>query len=131
MYADYVTFKLLNHCEGAMPRGRFISRSISLDEKRPIIPIAIFKEIIERDNYTCQYCGKLGTFIYRYGKPAVVENPYNIKLEGLDFYNGNDVISFEIDHIVPLLRGGATTKENLILACRHCNRSKGGRDSNG
>lgn len=31
----------------------------------------------------------------------------------------------EIDHIVPLARGGTHTPENLAPACRSCNRSKG------
>ena len=94
---------------------------------RHTTPLAFVKEVIERDNYTCQYCGKQGVFIRRYGKPSVVENPHNINLEGLDYYNGTDVISFEIDHIVPVNKGGKSTKDNLVLACRHCNRSKGDR----
>lgn len=32
----------------------------------------------------------------------------------------------EIDHIVPLLRGGAADRTNLRLLCRKCNRSKAG-----
>lgn len=31
----------------------------------------------------------------------------------------------EVDHATPLARGGAGGLENLVLACRHCNRSKG------
>ena len=31
----------------------------------------------------------------------------------------------EIDHVVPEFHGGPTEKENLVLACRLCNRSKG------
>lgn len=33
--------------------------------------------------------------------------------------------NIEIDHIVPLSRGGTHTPENLAPACRPCNRSKG------
>ncbi len=32
--------------------------------------------------------------------------------------------AFEIDHIVPEAVGGATTLDNLCLACGNCNRSK-------
>lgn len=32
---------------------------------------------------------------------------------------------FEVEHIIPLKHGGATTQENLALACLHCNRHKG------
>ena len=31
---------------------------------------------------------------------------------------------FEIDHIVPRIRGGETTLDNLALACRGCNSNK-------
>jgi 5-methylcytosine-specific restriction endonuclease McrA len=31
----------------------------------------------------------------------------------------------QIDHIIPVSRGGATTEENLQLLCRDCNLSKG------
>lgn len=36
-------------------------------------------------------------------------------------------ISIEIDHIIPVVEGGATSEENLWLACRDCNGHKGGR----
>ena len=32
---------------------------------------------------------------------------------------------FEVEHIVPLRQGGATTEANLALACRSCNLRKG------
>ena len=32
-----------------------------------------------------------------------------------------------MDHVVPLARGGRSTRENLVPACRECNRSKGHR----
>lgn len=34
---------------------------------------------------------------------------------------------FEIDHIVPLIKDGSNDLDNLTVACRPCNRSKGGR----
>ena len=33
-------------------------------------------------------------------------------------------VPFTVDHIVPLMHGGATTLRNLALACFHCNRRK-------
>lgn len=33
----------------------------------------------------------------------------------------------EIDHMTPLSRGGSNHDDNLVLACRKCNRSKGTR----
>lgn len=32
---------------------------------------------------------------------------------------------YEIDHVIPLLRGGTNTLENIVLCCPTCNRSKG------
>jgi len=50
-----------------MARGRFISNDVIM-------------KVIKRDECTCQKCGKVGEFIFRYGHPAVVENPNNRKL---------------------------------------------------
>lgn len=36
-------------------------------------------------------------------------------------------VSFTIDHIVPLSRGGTDEPDNLALSCFHCNRKKGDR----
>lgn len=54
------------------------------------------RNILKRDNYTCQYCGR---------------RPENSELT--------------LDHIVPRSRGGGHTWENLVAACAPCNRRKG------
>jgi len=36
---------------------------------------------------------------------------------------------FEVEHIIPLFRGGANAEFNLALACRSCNLRKGTRIS--
>ena len=51
--------------------------------------------VLERDNYTCQYCG----------------------------CSGEDA-NLEIDHIIPLSKGGINDMRNLVTACERCNRSK-------
>lgn len=53
----------------------------------------IVKQVFLRDNYTCQYCGKVG------GK-------------------------LEADHIIPFSKGGTDDMDNLVTACRKCNRQK-------
>lgn len=53
------------------------------------------RNLMRRDRFTCQYCGL---------KPGVHE--------------------LSIDHVVPRSRGGRSTWENCVLACRRCNRKK-------
>ena len=57
------------------------------------------KRIKERDNYTCRYCHN-----------SISKEP-NLLLE--------------IDHIIPLSKGGKTEERNLQTLCWKCNRSKG------
>lgn len=53
------------------------------------------RAVFERDGYTCQYCGCSG-----------------------------DDVRLEIDHIIPVSRGGVSDIRNLVTACEACNRSK-------
>lgn len=54
------------------------------------------RALLVRDRYTCQYCGS---------QPGRQD--------------------LTIDHIVPKSKGGATTWENVVAACRRCNGKKG------
>jgi 5-methylcytosine-specific restriction endonuclease McrA len=54
--------------------------------------------VMLRDNHTCQYCGATP------GRAALT-----------------------LDHILPRSRGGQTTWENVVAACRTCNIRKGDR----
>lgn len=62
----------------------------------PIFPTISFnkKNILKRDGYTCQYCGR----------------------------NGGERMT--IDHIIPKSLGGRTVWENVVSACRACNLKK-------
>lgn len=62
------------------------------------IPISkkIRFEVFKRDQFTCQYCGRMAP----------------------------DVI-LEVDHIDPVAEGGTNDIMNLITSCRDCNRGKG------
>lgn len=55
-------------------------------------------EVFKRDNFTCQYCGRMA--------PNVV---------------------LEVDHINPVSNGGENDIMNLITSCVDCNRGKGKR----
>lgn len=40
-------------------------------------------------------------------------------------YCGQNSGPFELDHVIPVSKGGSNKDENLVLSCQHCNRSKG------
>lgn len=65
--------------------------------RRPAQPSIAFnkKNILKRDAYTCQYCGR------------------------------NSGEHMTIDHVIPRSLGGRTVWENVVSACRACNLKKG------
>lgn len=44
---------------------------------------------------------------------------------GLCFYCKKELVEYDVDHFIPIIKGGSNSKENLVIACPHCNRSKG------
>lgn len=54
------------------------------------------EEIMKRDNYTCQLCGKYMP----------------------------DEVGLQVDHIIPITKGGKTVASNLRVLCSKCNGSK-------
>lgn len=71
----------------------------SIAGQRALMTSTLREKIKRRDNYTCQQCGL-----------SINDEP-NLLLE--------------IDHIVPLSKGGLTTESNLQTLCWRCNRKKG------
>lgn len=67
-------------------------------EKRKAISKKTRFEVFKRDNFTCQYCGRMA--------PNVI---------------------LEIDHINPVANNGNNNVMNLITSCFDCNRGKGKR----
>lgn len=66
---------------------------------RPQVKVRLSrKALFIRDQYTCMYCG----------------------FEG-------DAGNLTMDHVVPRSRGGVSTWENVVTACRGCNQKKGSR----
>jgi hypothetical protein len=61
------------------------------------IPVALRKEVVERAQNRCEYCG-----LSQIGQEA----------------------TFHIDHVIPQAAGGQTTAENLALACVSCSLRK-------
>jgi hypothetical protein len=54
--------------------------------------------ILERDGFKCAKCGR----------------------------GNQDGVMLEVDHILPIAKGGKTTDDNLQTLCKECNRGKGG-----
>lgn len=71
----------------------------SVQGQRALMTSKLREKIKERDNYTCQNCDL-----------SVNDEP-NLLLE--------------IDHIIPISKGGMSNEENLQTLCWKCNRSKG------
>ena len=67
--------------------------------RRRRISAALRRQITERDTQRCAYCRS----------PMIVGIP------------------MVIEHIIPLVRGGSSTPDNLCLACYRCNEFKGSR----
>lgn len=67
--------------------------------QRALMTSRLRQHIKERDDFTCQSCGV-----------SVSQEPH---------------LLLEIDHIIPIAKGGLTTEGNLQTLCWRCNRSKG------
>lgn len=65
-------------------------------EQRRNMTTALRQQIKERDNYTCQICGKYMP----------------------------DEVGLHIDHIIPIAKGGKSLPSNLQVLCSKCNGSK-------
>ena len=64
--------------------------------QRKLMTKKLRNEIAERDNYTCQNCGKYMP----------------------------DGVGLHIDHIIPIAKGGKSTPSNLQVLCSKCNGKK-------
>jgi len=69
--------------------------------QRALMTTGLRTFIKNRDNHTCRYCGV-----------SIAAEPH---------------LLLEVDHIMPVSRGGLSTPENLQTLCWRCNRSKGAR----
>ena len=86
-------------------RGHFIKRAIPAAVRRQVAARAGGKPLQTTDA-RCHYCGAAGRIHW-------ITQSW-VCLDRLEF-----------DHVVPEFLGGPSTVENIVLACRGCNRSKG------
>lgn len=83
--------------EMGMPRVIRVKNAFTRMARKREVPTTR-RNILVRDNATCQYCG-----------------------------DGVSTRSYTIDHVIPQCQGGKTTWENVVIACQECNHQKGGR----
>ena len=69
------------------------------------IPQQVRREVVIRDKGICRYCGSKGKVKW--------------------FGNSWVWIEHEFDHIFPEILGGKAITDNIVIACRKCNRTKG------
>lgn len=71
-------------------------RAYHSKDQRKLATRGLRERIMIRDNYTCQLCGK----------------------------HMPDEVGLQIDHIIPVAKGGKTVASNLRVLCSKCNSSK-------
>lgn len=76
----------------------YVNKGKHISNERGRMTAALRRKILERDNYTCRYCGN-----------SVYKEP-NLLLE--------------VDHIIPVSKGGKTVVDNLQTLCWKCNKQK-------
>lgn len=77
-------------------------RMYNSKNQRKLATRKLREKIMKRDNYTCQLCGKYMP----------------------------DEIGLQIDHIIPISKGGKTVESNLRVLCSKCNGSKSDKTPN-
>jgi len=98
-YSSEIKLDIQNLNKFVVYLSEIIKFKNSVAGQRSLMTSVLREKIKRRDNYTCQKCS-LST-----------KTEKNLLLE--------------IDHVIPLSKGGITSDENLQTLCWRCNRSKG------
>lgn len=83
------------------------SRASRASQDRVTIPRPMRKQIYDRDNHQCVYCGFIA------GTKAPTGEYVGARIS--------------LDHVIPCCDGGDTTPENMVTCCSVCNNRKNGR----
>lgn len=92
-----ITLNLLKDIQVSVSQK--ISKADHMKSQRSAMTNDLREAIKKRDNYTCQWCGN-----------SVYIEP---------------TLLLEVDHIIPVSKGGKTVADNLQTLCWRCNRRKG------
>lgn len=68
-----------------------------LGRTRKNISSTLQKEVYARDGLKCRYCG----------------------------FKHKSALKFNIDHVIPVAKGGTEELSNLVVSCKKCNQAKG------
>jgi len=88
---------LAQYHEGKISREALLNNNPEKNSRKTI-SLSIRYEVLKKDKYTCVKCGQ---------RPA-----------------RNNNVELEIDHIVPVSKGGTNDIKNLQTLCRKCNQGK-------
>lgn len=72
------------------------TRQAQIARERSLMTSSVRFDVLNRDNFTCQYCGT----------------------------KASDGVKLHVDHVHPVSKGGKTEMSNLVTACEHCNLGK-------
>lgn len=95
--SEYTLKKMLELREGLEKTGfELTTEKFFAKDQRRLMTRELREEIMKRDNYTCQKCGKYMP----------------------------DEVGLEVDHIIPIKKGGKSIRSNLQVLCDNCNSKK-------
>jgi 5-methylcytosine-specific restriction endonuclease McrA len=60
----------------------------------------------------------------RLGIPGVITLEYWLSIKTKCYYCGTTEYPLQVDHVVPLSKGGTNEESNIVAACEFCNRAK-------
>lgn len=94
-----------------------------------ICPITALSQELARFDTQIMQNLKISGIMYQQGELAGYEvREYLLEKFGSKCaYCGAEGVPLEVEHIIPIDRGGSDRASNLTLACRECNRKKGNR----
>lgn len=122
--------KQCGHCKQIKNIDQFNKSADSIDRKAPMC-----KRCAKENRHKHRDLQREANHRRTARKSATIENVFTEEdrlallkeYDGRCAYCGSKPDKLEMDHVIPLSRGGKHTKINIVPACFDCNRRKGGR----